>query len=37
MFPGNDRPGIMLAGAAGTYLHRYGVKVGKRVVIVTTR
>jgi sarcosine oxidase, subunit alpha len=36
MFPGNDRPGVMLVGAARTYLHRYGVKVGKRVMIVTT-
>ncbi len=35
VFPGNDRPGIMLAGAARTYLHRYGVTVGKRVVIAT--
>jgi sarcosine oxidase subunit alpha len=35
VFPGNDRPGIMLAGAAQTYLNRYGVKVGERVVIVT--
>jgi sarcosine oxidase subunit alpha len=35
IFPGNDRPGIMLAGAARTYLHRYGVKVGGRAVIVT--
>ena len=35
VFPGNDRPGVMLAGAARTYLHRYGVKVGKRVVIAT--
>ena len=35
VFPGNDRPGIMLAGAARTYLHRYGVKVGNRVVIAT--
>ena len=26
----------MLAGAARTYLHRYGVKVGKRVMIATT-
>ena len=31
VFPGNDRPGVMLAGAARTYLHRYGVKVGRRV------
>ncbi len=35
VFPGNDRPGVMLAAAARTYLHRYGVKVGQRAVIVT--
>jgi len=35
VFPGNDRPGIMLAGAAQTYLNRYGVKIGSRVVVVT--
>ncbi len=35
VFPGNDLPGIMLAGAAQTYLNRYGVLVGRRVVIVT--
>ena len=35
VFPGNDRPGIMLAGAAQTYLNRYGVRVGMRVVVVT--
>jgi sarcosine oxidase subunit alpha len=35
VFPGNDRPGIMLAGAAQTYLNRYGVRVGRRAVIVT--
>ena len=35
VFPGNDRPGIMLAGAARRYLHQYGVKVGRRVVIAT--
>src|SRR6202011_4868063 len=35
VFPGNDRPGILLAGAGQTYLNRYGVRVGKRVVIVT--
>jgi sarcosine oxidase subunit alpha len=35
VFPGNDRPGIMLAGAARTYLHRYGVKTGSRAVVVT--
>jgi sarcosine oxidase subunit alpha len=36
VFPGNDRPGIMLAGAALTYLNRYGVRVGTRVVLVTS-
>ena len=30
VFDGNDRPGVMLAGAAQTYLTRYGVKVGDR-------
>ncbi|MGO9933526.1 MAG: sarcosine oxidase subunit alpha family protein [Steroidobacteraceae bacterium] len=34
IFPGNDRPGIMLTGAAKTYLNRYGVRVGSRAVIV---
>ncbi|WP_281825356.1 sarcosine oxidase subunit alpha [Jannaschia rubra] len=36
VFDGNDRPGVMLAGAAQTYLNRYGVKVGDRAVIVTS-
>jgi len=35
IFPGNDKPGVMLAGAAHTYLHRYGVCVGSKAVIVT--
>jgi sarcosine oxidase subunit alpha len=35
VFPGNDRPGVMLAGAAGTYLNRYGVRAGTRAVLVT--
>ena len=35
VFPGNDRPGILLAGAGQTYLNRYGVRVGGRAVIVT--
>jgi len=35
LFHGNDRPGIMLAGAARTYLNRYGVKVGERAVVTT--
>ena len=28
-FPGNDPPGVMLAGAALAYLRRYGVAVGR--------
>ena len=36
VFAGNDRPGVMLAGAARTYLNRYGVKVGDKPVIVTS-
>ena len=35
VFAGNDRPGVMLAEAGRTYLNRYGVKVGARVVVVT--
>jgi sarcosine oxidase, subunit alpha len=35
VFPGNDRPGIMLAGAARTWLNRYGVLAGSRAVVVT--
>ncbi|MCO5146744.1 MAG: sarcosine oxidase subunit alpha [Aquamicrobium sp.] len=36
VFHGNDRPGVMLAGSAQTYLNRYGVRVGDRPVIVTS-
>jgi len=35
LFHGNDRPGIMLAGSARTYLNRYGVKVGDKAVVAT--
>ena len=35
VFPGNDRPGVMLAGAARSYLGRYGVRAGTRAVLVT--
>jgi len=35
VFAGNDRPGVMLASAARTYLNRYGVAVGRRVVVFT--
>ena len=34
VFPGNDRPGVMLAGAARTYLRRFGVKPGTRAVVI---
>lgn len=34
VFPDNDRPGIMLADAARTYLQEYGVMVGRKAVIV---
>lgn len=36
VFAGNDRPGVMLASSARTYLNRYGVKVGNRAVVVTS-
>ncbi|GBE42797.1 MAG TPA: sarcosine oxidase subunit alpha family protein [Rhizobiales bacterium] len=36
VFAGNDRPGVMLAGAARTYLNRYGVRVGDKPVVVTS-
>lgn len=35
VFPDNDRPGILLAGAAETFATRYGVKPGTRAVIFT--
>ncbi len=33
IFPDNDRPGVMLAGAAEKFAHAYGVSCGRRVVI----
>ncbi|OSQ30780.1 sarcosine oxidase subunit alpha [Thalassospira sp. MCCC 1A03138] len=36
VFDGNDRPGVMLAGSAQTYLNRYGVRVGNNAVVVTS-
>jgi sarcosine oxidase, subunit alpha len=36
VFADNDRPGIMLAASARTYLHRYGVRCGRRAVVFTT-
>ena len=33
IFPDNDRPAVMLAGAAEKYAHAFGVACGHRVVI----
>ncbi|MFA5902156.1 MAG: 2Fe-2S iron-sulfur cluster-binding protein, partial [Hyphomicrobium sp.] len=33
VFGNNDRPGVMLAGAVRTYINRYGVVPGERVVV----
>ncbi|MGO9995604.1 MAG: 2Fe-2S iron-sulfur cluster-binding protein [Steroidobacteraceae bacterium] len=33
LFPDNDRPGVMLAGAAEKYAYAYGVACGERIVI----
>jgi sarcosine oxidase, subunit alpha len=33
VFPGNDRPGVMLASAVETYLNRYAVAPGRRAVL----
>ncbi len=35
VFADNDRPGVMLAGAVQTYVNRYGVLPGKRMVLFT--
>lgn len=35
VFGGNDRPGVMLAGAVRTYINRFGVVPGQRVVVFT--
>jgi methylglutamate dehydrogenase subunit C len=34
-FPDNDRPGVMMAGAALVYLRRFGVAPGRRAVVFT--
>ncbi len=36
VFNGNDRPGVMLASAAQTYLGQYGVAVGNEVAVFTS-
>ena len=32
-FPGNDQPGVMMAGAALSYVRRFGVAPGQRAVV----
>ncbi|RMF34137.1 MAG: sarcosine oxidase subunit alpha family protein, partial [Alphaproteobacteria bacterium] len=34
-FPGNDRPGVMLAGAVRSYLNRFAVAAGQKVAVFT--
>jgi sarcosine oxidase subunit alpha len=36
VFNDNDRPGTLLAGAARTFLNRYGVLAGREAVVFTT-
>lgn len=35
VFGGNDKPGIMLAGSARTYINRYAVLPGKKAIVAT--
>lgn len=35
VFAGNDRPGVMLASAARTYVNRYAVRPGERLLVFT--
>jgi heterotetrameric sarcosine oxidase alpha subunit len=35
VFPGNDRPGVMMASAVRSYLNRYAVRPGQRVALFT--
>lgn len=36
VFPGNDRPGVMLASAVRGYINRFAVQPGRRATIFTT-
>ena len=36
VFAGNDRPGVMLAGAARAYVNRWAALPGRRAVVVTS-
>jgi len=35
VFAGNDRPGVMMAGAVRSYLNRFAVRPGENVAIFT--
>ncbi|NKB77020.1 MAG: sarcosine oxidase subunit alpha family protein [Gammaproteobacteria bacterium] len=35
VFADNDRPGVMLANAIRTYIHRFGVLPGKQITVLT--
>ena len=35
VFPGNDRPGVMMASAVRSYLNRYAVRPGERLALFT--
>ena len=35
IFANNDKPGVMLAGAVRTYVNRYAVLAGQRIVVAT--
>ncbi|MEM6303903.1 MAG: sarcosine oxidase subunit alpha family protein [Pseudomonadota bacterium] len=35
VFGGNDKPGVMLAGAVRSYLHRYAFLAGAQIVVAT--
>ena len=35
VFAGNDKPAVMLSGAVGTYVNRYGVVPGRQAVFAT--
>ncbi len=37
VFGGNDRPGVMLAGAVRSYVNRFGVVPGRHCVVVDNR
>ncbi len=36
VFGGNDRPGVMMAGAVSTYVNRFAAAPGRRAVVFTT-